>query len=425
MTGHLRIELTDELIERTLDRRAGSRAPEDMVEAIISSAATMPQRRGHLVPALPGIARPRTAWLMVGTALALLGIGAAIAGGSYLLRQRPTLIPPVLQAEWQPIGTHGLPGLSGPLPEALDISVGQATITIHDYHVDVLNSASFVGPDPIDVRASNMGWYWHCQIGNVGTYTFSMSSGDQRLTLTPVSDTCMERAAVLKGDWTRTDIGDLAPGRHVSLNWTAFEGGTSGQFSYAVPSGWAAIDESNTSSIMPRSNASAQAEIRLLANVVPESQDAACALIRPAVGSTPAAVAAWLADLPGLVVTSPTAVKVGGLSGVMVDLSVVPGWTNTCPDEQSGGPGRPLGTRDYASFVNTFSDPTHQSLGTGCCLGSTPLLIVAADRRVRYLLLDRGDGSNLVIDIEAQDNSDRDRAVADAMRIVDSFEFTR
>ncbi len=424
MTGHLRIELTDELIERTLDRRAGSRAPQDMVEAIISSAATMPQRRGHLVPALPGIARPRTAWLMVGTALALLGIGAAIAGGSYLLRQRPTLIPAVLQAEWQPIGTHGLPGLSGPAP-ALDISVGQTTVTIHNWHFDVLNSASFVGPDRIDVRASNMGWYWHCQIGDVGTYTFNISAGDQRLTLTPVSDTCLERATVLTGDWTRTDIGDLAPGRHVSSQWTPFDGGTSGQFSYVVPSGWAEIDETNTSSIMPRSNASEQAEIRLLATVVPESQDAACALIRPAVGSTPAAVAAWLADLPGLVVTSPTAVKVGGLSGVMVDLSVAPGWTNTCPDEQSGGPGRPLGPRDYASFVYTFSEPGHRSLGTGCCLRSTPILILAADRRVRYLLLDRGDGSNLVIDIEAQDNATGDAAVSEAMRIVDSFEFTR
>jgi hypothetical protein len=422
MTRYLRTDLTDELIERMLAQRAGSRAPEDLVKAIISSAATTPQRRQHLVPAFPLIARPRTAWLKVGAVLALLGIIAAAAVvGSYLLRPRSTLVPAVLQAEWQPVGTHSLPGLSGPSP-ALDISVGQTTITIHNWHVDVLNSASFVGPDRLEVRASNMGWYWHCQVGDVGTYAFSTSSGDQRLTLTPVSDTCMERATVLNGDWTRTDIGDLAAGRRVSPYWTPFDRGTSGQFSYAVPSGWAAIDESSDSSIMARSNASEQAEIRMLANVVPESQDGACALIRPAVGSTPAAVAAWLADLPGLVVTSPTAIKVGGLSGVMVDLSVVPGWTNTCPNEQSGGPGRP---RDDAPFVYTFSDPAHRSLGTGCCLRSTPLLIVAADRRVRYLLLDRGDGSTLVIDIEARDNATRDAAVSDAMRIVDTFAFTR
>ena len=74
MTSHVRIELTDELIERTLAGRAGSRAPGDLVEAIVSSAATTTQRRRSLVPALPGLARPRTAWLMVGAVLALLGL---------------------------------------------------------------------------------------------------------------------------------------------------------------------------------------------------------------------------------------------------------------------------------------------------------------------------------------------------------------
>lgn len=410
MTGHLRIELTDDLIERTLARRAGSRAPDDMVEAIISSAATMPQRRGHIVPALPGIARSQAAWLMVGTVLALLGIGAAIAVGSYLLRPRATLVPAVLQAEWQPVGTRELPGRLGPHPDNLDIVIGQTTTTIFDYHVDVLNAASLVGPDRLDLRALNMGWYWHCQVGDPGTYTFSLSSGDQQLTLTPVSDTCVERATILTGDWTRTDIGDLVPGRHVS-----------GQFSYVVPSGWAYVGGFAWSSIIPRSNDSEQAEIRLVANVIPESQDVACALIRPAVGSTPAAVATWLATLPGLVVTSPTAVKIGGLSGVMVDLSVVPGWTNACASGRSGGFDASPGPREDTSFVHTFSDP--------CCVGpglaSAPILVVAADVRVRYLLLDRGDGQPLVIVIEAPDNSDRDRTVADAMTIVQGLEFIR
>ena len=410
MTGHLRIDLTDELIERTLASRAGSRAPEDMVEAIISSAATVPQRRGHILPALPRIARSRAAWLMVGTVLALLGIGAAIAVGSYLLRQRTTLVPAALQAEWQPVGTREWPGRPGPHPDNLDIIIGQTTTTIFDYHVDVLNAASLVGPDRLDLRALNMGWYWHCRVGDPGTYTFSLSSGDQQLTLTPVSDTCVERATILTGDWTRTDIGDLAPGRHVS-----------GQFSYVVPAGWASVGGFVWSSIIPRSNDSEQAEIRLLANVIPESHDAACALIRPAVGSTPAAVAAWLADLPGLVVTSPTAVKIGGLSGVMVDLSVVPGWTNACASGRSGGFDASLRPREDTSFVHTFSDP--------CCVGpglvSAPILVVAADRRVRYLLLDRGDGQPLVIEIETPGNSDWDRTVVDAMTIVQGLEFIR
>jgi hypothetical protein len=398
-----------------------------MVEAIVSSAATTPQRRRQLVLALPGFARSRAAWLIVGTVLALLGIGAAIAVGSYLLRHPTTLVPAALQADWQPVGTREWPNrtpLSSTVPshhpDNLDIIIGQTTTTIFDYHVDVLNAASLVGPDRLEIRALNMGWYWHCRVGDRGTYTFSLSSGDQKLTLTPVSDTCAERATILTGDWTRTDIGDLAPGRHVS-NWATFDGGPSGQVSYAVPSGWADINGWSTYSIIPRSNASEQAEIRLTANVIPESKDEGCVATRPAVGSTPAAVAAWLATLPGLVVASPTAVEIGGFSGVMVDLSVVPGWTNVCAYGRTGGFDASHGPREDASFVHTFSDP--------CCVGvgldSAPVLVVAADLRIRYVLLDRGDGQPLVIDIAARDNSDWDRTVADAMAILQSFEFTR
>jgi len=34
---------------------------------------------------------------------------------------------------------------------------------------------------------------------------------------------------------------------------------------------------------------------------------------------------------PGLVVTKPQPTSVGGLSGLMIDLSLAPGWTKTCP----------------------------------------------------------------------------------------------
>ncbi len=420
MTGHLGIDLTDELIERMLARRAGSHAPEDIVEAIISSAATMPQRRGHIVPALPGIARSRAAWLLVGALLALLGISAAVAVGSYLLRQPTTVVPAALQAEWHPVGTREWPDRPGHHADNLDIIIGQTTTTIFDYHVDVLNAASLVGPDQLEIRALNMGWYWHCRVGDRGTYSFSLSSGDQMLTLTPVRDTCVERATILTGDWTRTAIGDLAPGRHV-LDWGPFGAGPSGQVSYAVPSGWAAINGWSTYSIIPRSNASDQAEIRLAANLIPESKDARCVATRPAVGSTPAEVAAWLTTLPGLVVTSPTAVNVRGLSGVMVEVSVVSGWANPCAYGRTGGFAASLGSSENASFVHTFSDP--------CCVGvgldSAPVLVVAADLPVRYILLDRGGGQPpLVIEIRARDNVDRDRTIADAMTIVQSFEFT-
>jgi hypothetical protein len=39
----------------------------------------------------------------------------------------------------------------------------------------------------------------------------------------------------------------------------------------------------------------------------------------------------WFARQPGLAVTKPQPISVGGLNGVMIDLSLASGWTNTCP----------------------------------------------------------------------------------------------
>ena len=70
MTGQPNIELTEQLIERMVLERSGSRPPADLVDAIVSATMTMPQRRGHLLPALPRIARSRAGLLMVGAILA-------------------------------------------------------------------------------------------------------------------------------------------------------------------------------------------------------------------------------------------------------------------------------------------------------------------------------------------------------------------
>jgi len=39
----------------------------------------------------------------------------------------------------------------------------------------------------------------------------------------------------------------------------------------------------------------------------------------------------WFTSQTGLVVTEPQPTSVGGLSGLMIDLSLAPGWTRTCP----------------------------------------------------------------------------------------------
>ena len=50
----------------------------------------------------------------------------------------------------------------------------------------------------------------------------------------------------------------------------------------------------------------------------------------PNVPETPAAIARWMTRLPGADTTTPQPVEVGGLRGVVLDLSMAKGWKKTC-----------------------------------------------------------------------------------------------
>lgn len=54
-------------------------------------------------------------------------------------------------------------------------------------------------------------------------------------------------------------------------------------------------------------------------------------VVQPGIVSSQA-LTDWYASQPGLVVTEPQPTSIGGLSGLMIDLSLAPGWTQTCPD---------------------------------------------------------------------------------------------
>jgi Tol biopolymer transport system component len=89
MTPRAPVELTDRRIEAMLAARAGSRLPADLVDAIVNAVAVAPQRSRGKWFAIPTTARSRTAWLLVGLALALLAVAAASVGLSRLRPQTP------------------------------------------------------------------------------------------------------------------------------------------------------------------------------------------------------------------------------------------------------------------------------------------------------------------------------------------------
>jgi hypothetical protein len=54
----------------------------------------------------------------------------------------------------------------------------------------------------------------------------------------------------------------------------------------------------------------------------------------PSVDRTVGAMTQWLTSHPGLVTSQPEPVTIGGLEGVLIDVSLDPAWTQTCPWSQ-------------------------------------------------------------------------------------------
>jgi hypothetical protein len=404
----------DQEIERVLDRwftEGPTQMPSRFLDDTLDRIDRVPQQRlAGLRTRLPGM-NPYRGFVAVATAAVVVtvaGFGAAVLtqpGGIAGTSPRGSaLLPASVQAEWQSAGTRVVPGPGpgGVNSYALGVLIDPTSMDIQNAHTHVVNSARLVAPDRFEIRAITMGDFWPCAVGDVGRYTFSLTAGDQHLTLTPVSDACAGRATVLSGDWLRTENGDLDPGAHAAAIFRPFGGGSTAQMAFTVPAAWKAIGERDGSLILA-APVSDNADIRALSNV--SASAATCNENRSAdgVGRTSAAMAAWLKTVPGLVVSPPTTATIGGLSGVMVDLSVVPGWTPTCA---------PRGIYTF-SFWGSDSG------------GWSDRLALNGSAMARYVLLDRGDGSTLVIAVEAPDKATWDAFIAEAMPIVQSFEFTR
>jgi hypothetical protein len=399
MTGQPRIELTDQLIERMVVERSGSRSPADLVPSIVSAIEATPQRRAPFLPWLHLQPVQRPAWILVGAVLALLLLGAAVVVGSYLLRPQPGFDASALNASWSSVGTRVTTIRNGTHTltpsNRVDIVFTDRDVHWGSFKSDVFNAMSIVGSDTMELRLPAAAPAdWNCLPGDLGTYRFLLTSQDQHLTLTAIGDACAERAKILGGEWIRTDMGDLAPGKHVAALFRPFADPPSGQLSYTTPSGWAEGYECATCLYL--ASDSDVTRISVWSVATPSVGDAGCAT--PAdVGRTAIELTRWLANRPGLVATAATSITIGDLSGFTVDLSLVPGWIGTCGD----------------SSVLTFTDADGSNIA------------VFSETRDRYVVLDRGDGESLVIIVQAPDDATWGALMAAAMPIVESFEFSR
>lgn len=117
------------------------------------------------------------------------------------------------------------------------------------------------------------------------------------------------------------------------------------------------------------------------------------------VGHTPADLAAWYQSVPGLVVSEPEPVTVGGLDGLQLDLELEPGDT-TC--DYGGNPGIPLFIGDGVSEVHH---------------------VILEEMDIRLVLLAWGDG-NLTLEItNVREQHSAEEFRSQLQPIIDSLAF--
>lgn len=419
----------DHDIERALDRwfsDGPTRMPDRLFDTMVERIERMPQGRFvRLRARLFGLRPDRRLVAAIGVVVLVTGLGAAILARVPAVNVGPPPTPPPtapasplsdviparLQATWVSIGTRVIPYHNSTyVASATQIVIGPVSVTMQGAADDLVSSLAFVGPGRIELRSlagpTNMGW--KCNLDDPGTYTVGLSSDGAVMTLTTLSDTCPGRAAALAGDWKHTDLGAIAPGRHVANLFRPFGGDTSGRLAYTVPTGWVAQVESGTLFFISGHDQSAPPLVTVWSSVVPYV-DPSCGGSPVDGASTPTSIAAWLKVRPGLVVTKPTPVTIGGLTGVQVDLSVAPEWDGICSLGQSGAQAPVRATDIYTLHI----------------VGSDDNLSLAGQTAERYILLDRGDGQVLLINVEVPDKATWDAVMAAAMPIIESFEFAR
>lgn len=433
------------------------KAPRRVVDAALLAIDSMPQQRALRVP----WRFPRMTSQARLFSVAAVGL-IVIVAGAYMFQNRqsqvagpgpsqsPTTNPvpspsltvsAALQATWAVVGTRPWP--DGSWGEHSTFDLGPSVLRIPQAHVDVDSKWSLTDNNSLlqlDFQGYSEGLppslpnqRWDCTIGQIGVYSFSLSADGAALFLSEVSDPCAPRAAILAGNWDRTPchnwerqicLGPLSEGRHVAPYFKPFDSGTQGQLAYTVPAGWAQMyipptwtqDLRTTQMTLWRRSALGDAAVDVYANVTPSSATAVrdsppivCPQAVSPSAQTATQIAGWLASRPYLSVTSPTPVSIGGLSGVFVDVSVVPGWVDPCAfNEESDG------TRQYDSTIWVFQS-THDQAAVG--------LDRSGNGRARYILLDRGGGQALLIAVQGSADLNWESLVADSMAVVQSFEF--
>ena len=169
-------------------------------------------------------------------------------------------------------------------------------------------------------------------------------------------------------------------------------------FDYSVPDGWQNIFNTVGGYVLRQQSGASTGGIYVFLDLQAADQTKCAKAPESGVGQSVDDLGAWLASLPGLSMTPPTPVSLGGLDGETFDLTRGTGGLN-CAGELK------LWVQEWSGDPNFWWG-------------------LSADYRERVFLLDRGSGGSVFIILDAR-LSDFDAFVARAMPIVESVDFSR
>ncbi len=129
-------------------------------------------------------------------------------------------------------------------------------------------------------------------------------------------------------------LGPLQPGTYTTVVFQP-------SITYQVPAGWANYEDTPGNFLLvppgndlPGVNAGTSDYIGIYASIVAATPDCQAGPA-PGIGTSAEAIATALSKRPGISSTKPRPVTVGGLTGLVLDAHLAPGWTGVCP--YSGG----------------------------------------------------------------------------------------
>jgi hypothetical protein len=196
-----------------------------------------------------------------------------------------------------------------------------------------------------------------------------------------------------------TCSGPLAAGTHTSSEFVV-------PFRFRVPDGWRnTADINRTYQLASTTGPGASATIQVLAMVAIADQTATrCDPVPKAgVGHSVDDIVGYVVAHPGLSVSAPKAVTIGGFSGKQIEFTVKPTWGGSCPGFNPGDP--------KVMLLTDTGSPPKRTLG------------YSTDTRTRWSVLDV-NGQTVIVEVSAPvDTAVFNAAAAVSQPVVDSIEF--